>query len=260
MKLATLNINGIRAGIRKGFDDWLEEQQPDVLALQELKADAGVLEKLEEKHPKLRREWEFLYHPAERKGYSGVGLLLRKRPTSVQIGCNNPQYDAEGRVLRAELPSGLEVMSLYLPSGSQGDARQQVKEAFMDYLYEWVQTLESFRENRLVIMGDLNICHQPKDIHDPVRLKNTSGFLPHEREWLSKFLGLGFVDSFRVVNQEPEQYSWFSYRAKAKPRNKGWRIDYILVPEAYQAGVAEHTIQQEKDLSDHVPCVLELSV
>jgi exodeoxyribonuclease-3 len=260
MKIITFNVNGLRAALRKGFLDWRDANQPDVILLQEIKTDLGTLPSVIKEYPALLRGWHAQWHPAEKKGYSGVAVLSRQEPTEVVVGCGNPDFDAEGRVLRVALPSGLQVVSLYLPSGSQGDVRQAVKEAFMDYLHQWLPTVPGWNQN-LVLAGDFNICHQPIDIHDPVRLKTVSGFLPHERDWFSRFLGLGLVDTFRHLHPNtPDVYSWWAYRAGAKNRNKGWRIDYALVPEALRGQIRSHSIQQPIDLSDHVPCVLELEL
>lgn len=260
MKIITFNVNGLRAALRKGFLDWRNANQPDVILLQEIKTDEGTIPSVLKENPELLQGWHAQWHPAIKKGYSGVAVLTKQEPTEVVVGCGNPEYDAEGRVLRVTLPNGLQVMSLYLPSGSQGDARQAVKEAFMDYFFQWLPTVPGWDKN-LVVAGDFNICHQAIDIHNPVGLKNTSGFLPHEREWMGKLLNLGLVDTFRHLHpDQKDTYSWWTFRAGAKGNNKGWRIDYALVPEVLRGGIRSHSIQQPVDLSDHVPCVLELEV
>jgi len=259
MHVISANLNGIRAALKKGFADWLHTQNPDVVLLQELKADPDVMAQVVKAHPELVRGYHYYWHPAEKKGYSGVGILSKLEPTAVHIGCDNPIYDAEGRVLRIEHPSGWQFCSLYLPSGSQGDERQVVKEAFMAYFKEWIAQQPGW-DQQLIIGGDFNICHQAIDIHDPVRLKNSSGFLPHEREWFSELLAQGFTDSFRHLHPHlPDQYTWWSYRGQAKARNKGWRLDYHLVPTAHRGLIEAHAIHTELAFSDHVPISLHIA-
>ena len=253
MKICTYNVNGIRAALRKGLEDWVAAEQPDILALQEIKIDQQAFRPYADS----LEGYTAIWHSAEKKGYSGVAIYAKNEPDDVQIGFGQPDYDREGRVISANY-GDLRVVNVYLPSGSRGGPRQVVKEAFMDDFYDWLQAQKA-QHDRLVVVGDYNICHKPIDIHDPVRLKNTSGFLPNERAWMTKLMDSGFVDSFRAVNPDPELYTWFSYRAASKERNKGWRIDYQLVTEPLQEAIISHAIHRDCGMSDHVPTVLELA-
>jgi exodeoxyribonuclease-3 len=196
------------------------------------------------------------WYPAKKKGYSGVGIISKVKPNHIEFGCGIDYMDEEGRILRADFDD-FSLISLYLPSGTN-DARLQLKFDFMDDFYEYINKLKIEIPN-LVICGDYNICHEPIDIHDPVRLKTVSGFLPEEREWLSKFLDNGFTDSFRLKNPEVEQYSWWSYRANARANNKGWRLDYHLVSEPIKQNIERAVILPEAKHSDHCPVLLKLT-
>ena len=251
-KIISYNVNGIRSAISKGFIEWLGQDQPDVLCLQELKAnedqvDMEAIEKLGYHH---------FWHSAEKKGYSGVAILSKDKPLHVEIGMGNPLYDAEGRVIRADYKE-YSVISVYHPSGSSGDERQAFKMKWLDAFYDYIASLMK-EYPKLIISGDYNICHQPIDIHNPVSNKKSSGFLPEEREWLSKFLELGFIDSFRKYHPEPHQYSWWSFRMNARERNLGWRIDYHLVSKALDKHIADSAILQEVKHSDHCPVVVTM--
>lgn len=255
MKIATLNINGLRAGLRKGLLEWLVTTDPDILCLQEIKIDDTARVALGVDFPGYAA---CTWLPAEKKGYSGVAILSKTKPINIVPNIGIPAYDREGRVLLADFGE-FAVLNVYLPSGSQGDTRQAVKEAFMADFHPWVNGLLKAHPN-LVIVGDFNICHHPIDIHDPVRLKNTSGFLPHERAWFSDFLKQNqLTDSFRYLHPKAEQeYTWWSYRGQAKTRNKGWRLDYQLVSEPLRGKIEAHTHQQSVNLSDHCPTLLTL--
>ena len=190
MKIYSYNLNGIRSAINKGFLDWVEQVQPEVLCLQELKAqedqvDVASFEKL---------VYEVFLHAAEKKGYSGVAILSKIPPKAIDIGCGNPLYDQEGRIIRADF-NDFSIMSLYIPSGSSGDDRQAFKMEFLDFFLSYINALKPTLPG-LIISGDFNICHKPIDIHNPVSNKNSSGFLPEEREWVTKFLDAGFSDTF----------------------------------------------------------------
>jgi len=254
MNIISYNVNGIRAAEKKGLSEWLKEEKPDVFCLQELKAnrdqvDLTVFEKL---------GYDIYWHSAEKKGYSGVGIFTKVKPKNVEIGCGIPQYDREGRVIRADY-DGFSIMSTYMPSGSSGDPRQDFKMEWLSDFRNYIQELKQEIPN-LLICGDYNICHQPIDIHDPVRNKNSSGFLPEEREWMTEFLNDGFVDTFRHLNKEPDQYSWWSYRAAARERNKGWRIDYHMLSENLIDKLKSADILQDVKHSDHCPIKVELDV
>ena len=213
MKIISYNVNGIRAALNKRFETWLMAAQPDVLCLQETKAmqeqvDTTVFEEL---------GYEHYWFSAQKKGYSGVAILTKNTPLAVNYGTGIEQMDFEGRVLRVDF-KGVSIISLYLPSGTNSD-RLAYKFQFMDEFQAYINRLKKEIPN-LVICGDYNICHQAIDIHDPVRNKTVSGFLPEERAWLDGFLRSGFIDSFRHLNPHPHQYSWWSYRANARANNK----------------------------------------
>ncbi|RSK41782.1 exodeoxyribonuclease III [Mangrovimonas spongiae] len=252
MKIISYNVNGIRAAIRKGFTDWLKTANPDVICIQETKAlkeqvDVAVLE-----------EAGYKYHywfSAQKKGYSGVAIFCKEEPNHVEYGTGIQSMDAEGRNLRVDFDD-ISIMSLYLPSGTN-IARLEHKLDYMAMFQEYVNTLKQDYPN-LVICGDYNICHEAIDIHDPVRNKNTSGFLPVEREWIGNFIESGFIDSFRFFNKEPHHYSWWSYRANARANNKGWRIDYAMVANPLQEKLKRGVILPEAKHSDHCPIMVEI--
>ncbi len=211
--------------MKKGFIDWLNNVRPDILCLQETKAmkeqvDVALIEK---------QGYNHYWFSAEKKGYSGVAIFSKKNPVNVSFGSGISHMDFEGRILRLDFEK-LSVMSLYLPSGTNIN-RLDYKFKFMDEFRVYIDNLKLEFPN-LIICGDYNICHQAIDIHDPIRNKTVSGFLPEERDWLNRFINSGFVDSFRFLNPEPNQYTWWSYRANARKNNKGWRIDYALVSES----------------------------
>ncbi len=254
MKIISYNVNGIRAALKKGFLDWLQTANPDVICLQETKAHKEQLDL------SVFEDAGYPYHywfSAQKKGYSSVAILSKTKPNYIEYGTGINTMDLEGRNLRVDFDT-VSVMSLYLPSGTN-DARLAFKLNYMDEFLEYITELKQKMPN-LVICGDYNICHQPIDIHDPIRLKNVSGFLPVEREWLTKFLESGFVDSFRLLNKYPENYSWWSYRAQARARNKGWRLDYHMVSNSLKENIERATILSEAVHSDHCPVLLELKL
>ncbi|RAV28524.1 exodeoxyribonuclease III [Sinomicrobium soli] len=254
MKIISYNVNGIRAAINKGFLNWLQIAAPDVICLQETKAmkeqvDLSLFEKA-----------GYPYHywfSAEKKGYSGVAILSRMQPDHVEFGTGIDYMDMEGRNIRADF-NGISVMSLYLPSGTNIN-RLEHKLQYMADFQEYIDRLKQERP-QLVISGDYNICHRAIDIHDPVRNARVSGFLPVERAWIDDFINNGFVDSFRHFNQEPHQYSWWSYRANARNNNKGWRIDYNMVSQPLRDKLSRAVILPEARHSDHCPIMVELNV
>lgn len=252
MTIISYNVNGIRAAIRKGFLDWIQQANPDVVCIQEIKANPDQLD-LEE-FEKAGYPYHY-WHPATKKGYSGVAILSKTRPNHVSYGSGIDYMDHEGRVLRVDFDD-FSVMSLYLPSGTNIN-RLEHKFQFMDDFQLYIDQLKKEIPN-LIICGDYNICHEAIDIHDPVRLKNTSGFLPEERAWIDGFMKSGFIDSFRHFNKEPDQYSWWSYRANARNNNKGWRIDYNLVAEPLRDRLKRAVILPEAYHSDHCPVLLEI--
>jgi exodeoxyribonuclease-3 len=253
MTIISYNVNGIRAAMRKGLTNWLKDANADVVCFQEIKALEEQIET--EAFHQLGYKYTYWF-PAKKKGYSGVGIISKVKPNHVEFGCGIDYMDDEGRILRADFDD-FSIMSLYLPSGTN-DARLQLKFDFMDDFYSYIAKLKVEIPN-LVVCGDFNICHEPIDIHDPVRLKTVSGFLPEERKWLSKFLNNGFTDSFRLKNPEVEQYSWWSYRANARANNKGWRLDYHLVAEPIKQNIDRAVILPEAKHSDHCPVLLKLN-
>jgi len=252
LKVLSYNVNGIRAALNKGFTDWLKAANPNVLCLQETKAlkeqvDTAVFEELGYQH---------YWFSAQKKGYSGVAILTKKEPKEIAYGSGIDHMDFEGRILRVDFDE-VSVMSLYLPSGTNTD-RLDYKFKFMDEFHEYINELKQSHPN-LIICGDYNICHEAIDIHDPIRNKNVSGFLPEERAWLDGFIKSGFVDSFRYLNPEPHNYSWWSYRANARNNNKGWRIDYALVSAPLKEHISRAFLLPEAKHSDHCPVGVELT-
>lgn len=253
MKIISYNVNGIRSAISKGFLNWLEAEAPEVVCLQETKAQPEQVPVFEFESLGYRTFW----HSAEKKGYSGVAILSRIDPDHVDRGMGMQVYDSEGRVLRADY-GDLSVISVYHPSGSSGDHRLEFKLRWLEDFLAYVNELRKSRP-KLIISGDYNICHKAIDIHDPVRNAKVSGFLPEEREWMTRFLDTGFIDSFRHFNQEPHQYSWWSFRANARQRNLGWRIDYNMVTGNLGSRLKGAGIMPDVKHSDHCPVWVTLS-
>ena len=252
MKIISYNVNGIRAAINKGFLDWLKSANPDVICLQEIKALESQLDL------NLFEEAGYPYHywfSAEKKGYSGVAILSKIEPINVEFGTGIESMDIEGRNIRADFDN-VSIMSLYLPSGTN-DARLQHKFDYMDMFQDYIDKLKVEIPN-LIICGDYNICHEEIDIHNPKGLSKVSGFLPEEREWIGNFIDNGFIDTFRHFNSEPENYTWWSYRANARASNKGWRLDYAMATHPLQERLKRAVILSEAVHSDHCPILLEI--
>lgn len=252
MKTISYNVNGIRAALKKGFIDWLVVANPDVICLQEIKAQKEQLDLALFKE--VGYEYSYWYS-AQKKGYSGVAILSKTKPNHVEYGTGIASMDFEGRNLRVDFDD-VSIMSLYLPSGTNLD-RLNFKLQYMAEFQEYVDALKIQIPN-LIICGDYNICHEEIDIHNPKQNKNTSGFLPVERTWIGQFIESGFIDSFRFFNKEPHQYSWWSYRANARNNNKGWRIDYHMVTRSLESRLERAYILPEAKHSDHCPIVVEL--
>lgn len=251
MKIISYNVNGIRAAVKKGLMDWLDAAAPDVLCLQETKAQPDQID-----HELIKGSgYHGYYHSAQKKGYSGVAILTKQQPDHVEIGCGIDYIDFEGRIIRADY-GDLSVMSVYIPSGTNIE-RQGLKMQFLEDFQNYINELRKERP-KLVVCGDYNICHKAIDIHDPIRNANSSGFLPEEREWVSGFIESGFIDSFRYFNANPHHYSWWSYRANARNNNKGWRIDYNMVSQPLEDRLKRATILPEAKHSDHCPVLVEL--
>ena len=253
MKVISVNVNGIRAAQKKGFFDWLKNQRADVVCLQEIKAQSHQLDE-ELFYPK---NYHCYYFEAEKKGYSGVGVYCREKPDNVVVGLGEgyEDMDAEGRYIQADFGS-LSVASIYLPSGSSSDERQQVKFSFMD---RFTDTLKSMKRKRrdYILCGDWNIVHKEIDIKNWKSNQKNSGCLPEERAWLDQVFGpLGFVDAFREVNQQADQYTWWSNRGQAWAKNVGWRIDYQVITPGLKAAVKSASIYREQRFSDHAPLTM----
>ncbi|PIQ22518.1 MAG: exodeoxyribonuclease III [Cytophagales bacterium CG18_big_fil_WC_8_21_14_2_50_42_9] len=252
MKIISYNVNGIRSAISKGFIDWVKAANPDVLCVQEIKCDEANFDKAVFES----LGYHSYIHPAVKKGYSGVAVFSKQRPENVCVGCGELLYDNEGRVLRLDFPE-YSVLNVYMPSGSSGDERQAFKMNWLNYFLKYAQDLRQQLPG-LVICGDYNICHQAIDIHNPKSNANSSGFLPEEREWFSHFLSHGYIDSFRHLNTEPHNYTWWSYRAGARGKNLGWRIDYAVVTENLKEKLKRAAILPEAKHSDHCPVLVEI--
>lgn len=254
MKLITYNVNGIRAAFTKDFLSWLKSADPDVICIQESKAgndqiDIESLEKL---------GYHSYWHSAVKKGYSGVGIASKVKPLHVEAGWGIEHYDNEGRIIRADF-EGFSVISVYVPSASN----IQRLEFKMEFCYDFLSYIKHLKKTipNLVVSGDFNICHQSIDIHNPVGLKNVSGFLPVEREWLTKFIEeCDMIDSFRFFNDQPGHYTWWSYRQNSRERNKGWRLDYNFVSDTLKDRLRRAVILREAMHSDHCPAVVELDL
>jgi len=252
MKILSYNVNGIRAAITKGFLEWLQAANPDVICLQEIKATQDQIPVLEITAAGYPYQY---YFSAEKKGYSGVAILCKNEPKNIVFGTGIEHMDKEGRNVRVDFDD-VSVMSLYLPSGTNID-RLGHKFQYMADFQNYINELKKDVPN-LIICGDYNICHQAIDIHDPIRNAKVSGFLPEEREWLDTFMKNGFLDSFRMLNPEPHHYSWWSYRANARNNNKGWRIDYNLIAENMKDRVKRAYILPDAKHSDHCPVAIEI--
>jgi exodeoxyribonuclease III len=254
MKIISYNVNGIRAALNKNLTGWLTNEKPDIVCLQEIKAQPGQFDNYLFKSMGYHTYW----HPAEKKGYSGVAILSKEEPLNVVEGCGETVYDCEGRVLRADF-GDWSIVSLYMPSGTTGEIRQNFKMGFCDFFYPYVENLLKERP-KLIVSGDMNICNHPIDIHDPVGNKKSSGFLPEERDWMSRFIDMGFVDSFRYLKPDEIKYSWWSQRFNSRAKNKGWRIDYHLVSKALADKIEDVEILNDAVHSDHCPVMVEMSL
>lgn len=252
MKIISYNVNGIRAAAKKGLLDWLKQEDFDLICLQETKAqDHQIPEEA------LREMGYHVYHhQAEKKGYSGVAILSKKDPKSVKIGMGNELYDREGRVLQLDFPE-FTLVNTYFPSGSSSEERHDFK---MEFLERYRDYMLKLRQNTapLIVAGDYNIVHTELDIHNPERKDNPSGYRPGERQWMTEWFEEGFIDSFRQLHPEERSYSWWSYRARSRERNKGWRIDYISADDNLQSLIRGSRQMNEAVYSDHCPVLLEM--
>ena len=253
MKLISWNVNGVRAVVKKGFLDWLKQEQPDILCLQETKAHVDQLaSEILTDHG-----YNTYWHSGNRRGYSGVATFCKEEPLYVQEGLGIERYDAEGRVLLTEHENFL-LYNIYFPNGQKDDERLQYKLDFYDDLLPIInEQVES--GNNVVVTGDWNTAHRPIDLARPKQNVNTSGFMPIEREKLDMYVENGWIDTFRLFHPEGDRYSWWTYRFGARERNVGWRIDYFFVNEGFVDNVEDADIYDEVMGSDHCPVSLELS-
>jgi exodeoxyribonuclease-3 len=252
MRIITLNANGIRSAARKGMFDWLATRDADVVCVQETKAWCVQLE-------------DPVFHPpgyhsyfvdATKPGYSGVAIYTRRKPVNVVVGYGSREFDAEGRYLEVQF-AGLSVVSVYLPSGSSSEERQQAKFRFLGEFMPHLQSLKRKRR-QFVLCGDWNIAHKEIDLRNWRSNQKNSGFLPEERAWLDQLFGdVGYVDSFREVNPHPEQYTWWSNRGRAWDKNVGWRIDYQVLSPGLRGSVKSADIFKTQRFSDHAPLTID---
>lgn len=254
MKIITYNVNGLRAAASKGLSEWLAQENVDVVCFQETKLQP-------DQYPTEMMQAagfdNYYLFSAEKKGYSGVAILTKRKPDHVEYGMGLEEYDREGRFIRADY-GDLSIVSVYHPSGTSGDERQSFKMGWLEKFQDYVVELRKSRPN-LILCGDYNICHEAIDIHDPVRNATNSGFLPEEREWMTRFLDAGFVDSFRFLYPDKQEYTWWSYRFNSRAKNKGWRIDYCMVTEAVRPLLKDARILNDAVHSDHCPMLLEIA-
>lgn len=251
-RISTYNVNGLRSAISKGFIEWLSASGPDMICLQELKSQEDQLDL------DLFRAigYESYLFPATKKGYSGVGILSKRKPNQVVKGLGHDLFDFEGRSIRLDFDD-FSVISTYFPSGTTGDIRQDVKMEFLDFYQRYIDQLKKEKPN-LVICGDFNICHRAIDIHNPVSNAKSSGFLPEERAWMESFFNSGFTDTFRHLNPEPHNYTWWSFRAGSRDKNLGWRIDYVCISEHLNSKLKRSVILPDARHSDHCPVMVDL--
>jgi len=253
-KIISYNVNGIRAALKKDWMGWLKQEDPDIVCIQETKAHKDQLDLKVFEDAGYHTYW----YSAQKKGYSSVAIFSKTKPDHVEYGCGIEKYDAEGRILRADF-GDFSVLSCYFPSGSSGDVRQDFKMGFLDDFKAYILELKETRP-KLLISGDINICHAAIDIHNPVSNKNNSGFKPEERQWITDFLEVGFVDTYRELHKEPDNYTWWTYRFGARGKNLGWRIDYHFITENLKDKLTGSGILNEAVHSDHCPIVVDLNV
>jgi len=254
MRIVTYNVNGLRSALSKGLVEWIQATQPDLLCLQEIKSQADQLDL------DLFRQlgYEPYLFPAQKKGYSGVAILSKHQPDRIIEGMGMEAYDFEGRTIRLDFGDWT-IINTYFPSGSSGEERQAFKMQFLADYQEFINELRKERP-QLIICGDYNICHRAIDIHNPVSNAKSSGFLLEERAWMESFLNSGFVDSFRHLNKDPHHYTWWSYRAGARGKNLGWRIDYACITGNLQDKLQRAVILPEAKHSDHCPVLIEIDL
>jgi exodeoxyribonuclease-3 len=254
MRIYSWNVNGFRAVIKKNFWDWFKSVQGDVVCLQETKAHPEQMEEQERE----ANGYKSIWNPAQvKKGYSGVLCYYKLEPQSYSLGLPDPAYQGEGRLILLEYESFF-LFNVYFPNGQMSDERLQYKLDFYDAFLDYAQRLR--KQKPIVVCGDLNTAHKEIDLKNPKANAERSGFLPVERAWVDKFISTGYVDTFRLFNQEPGQYTWWTYRFGARKRNAGWRIDYFFVSSELVPNVKNAWIESEVLGSDHCPVGLELEL
>ena len=254
MEILSWNVNGIRAAEKKGFLDWLRQMSPDILCLQETKAQLGKISQELQQPPGYYACWNF----PERKGYSGVVTFTKERPIKVENGFGIQQFDIEGRVTITQYPE-FTLFNVYFPNGKMSEERLKYKMDFCDIFLDFVDSIKA-RGEKLIICGDFNTAHKAIDLARPEENENVSGFLPVERAWMDKFVAHGFIDTFRHFNNEPKHYTWWSLRTRARERNIGWRLDYFFVTDNLLDSVTEASILSDMIGSDHCPVGIKLRV
>lgn len=253
MKIVSYNINGIRAAIKKGFVEWLSENDFDIVCIQETKANE---EQVDTSGIKVLG-YQIYWFGAQKKGYSGVAVFSKIKPLKIILGQNNEKSDFEGRTLELEFEK-FTLINTYFPSGSSGEIRQAFKYDFLANYFEFIKEKQATGK-KLIVVGDYNICHLDIDIHNPSKQHKSSGFLPAERAWMDKWFTNDMVDSFRKIKGNiKDKFSWWSYRAGARNNNKGWRIDYISVSKELESNIKDADILSEVKHSDHCPVYLEI--
>lgn len=255
MRIISYNVNGLRAAIKKGFMDWLQTNPADIICVQETKAtkddiDINQLEALGFHH---------YWYSAQKKGYSGVAIFTKIKPDNVQYGTGHKVSDDEGRVIQLDF-GDVRLINAYFPSGTSGELRQNFKYVWLDEFHVYLNSLKK-KTPKLILCGDYNIAHTEIDIHDPKGNKKSSGFLPEEREWMTKFLTKDWVDAFRLFHNEPHRYSWWSQRfPTVRLNNKGWRIDYITVTAPLKKNLIDAEIYPDVKHSDHCPVYIDIKI
>ena len=254
MKIVSYNVNGIRAALTKGFAEWLANSDIDIICLQEIKCKEEQLDTTIFTNIGYHSYW----YPAEKPGYSGTAILTKLLPKKVIKGCGIELYDNEGRIIVAEYEH-FAVMSVYMPSGASGEARQGIKIQFLEDFQKYI-AIQKTQSPALFIAGDYNIAHTEIDIHNPKANVKSSGFLVEERNWLSDFFSSGYVDTFRMFHKQGQQYSWWNYRTAARPKNQGWRIDYISADSSLSDTITDAGILADVVHSDHCPIYVTMKL
>ncbi|MCK4226656.1 exodeoxyribonuclease III [candidate division WOR-3 bacterium] len=252
MEIVSFNVNGLRAIIKKGFKEWFTNENPDILCLQEIKATKEKLKGVTIAPENYHSYW----NPGKRAGYSGVITFSKEEPLDVQFGMGIEKFDTEGRLIRTKYQD-FTLLNVYFPNGKMSEERLKFK---LDYYAAFLEFSENLKKKgeELIITGDFNTAHKEIDLANPKENEKYSGFLPIEREWLNKLVSKGYIDTFRLFHPEGKQYTWWTYRFKARERNIGWRIDYFFITEGLTDRVRDSIILKDVYGSDHVPILLEI--